>query len=160
MRKHTVITGLTPEQENDGAIEEAVISRIIDADTVEVLFRGDTVDVRLLLIDAPETVHPELPVGKWGPEAAAFARAAVSGKWVLLEYDGPKWDAYGRLLAYLWVDGSMLNELLLQEGLAEVRYVYNPPYKYYDVFVEAQKRAMERRKGIWSEVDFRHGAGN
>lgn len=149
MSKDTTIHPLTPEQESDGAIEAAIVTRVVDADTIEVMLRGDTVDVRLLLVDAPETVHPDQPVETFGPEACAFSEKAVSGKHVVLEYDGPKWDAYGRLLAYVWVDGNMLNEMLLEAGLAEVRYIYHPPYKYYDVFVEAQRRAVDGRLGMW-----------
>ncbi|GED12525.1 thermonuclease family protein [Aneurinibacillus migulanus] len=27
------------------------------------------------------------------------------------------WNKYGRVLVYLWVDGKMLNEVLLEKGL-------------------------------------------
>lgn len=149
MSENSMIHELLPEQENDGTIEAALVTRVVDADTIEVMLRGDTVDVRLLLVDAPETVHPDQPVEKFGLEAYAFSMAKVTGKKVLLEYDGPKWDSYGRLLAYVWVDGRMLNEMLLEAGLAEVRYIYHPPYKYYDLFTAAQRRAVEKRKGMW-----------
>ncbi|WP_162879254.1 thermonuclease family protein [Paraliobacillus quinghaiensis] len=110
---------------------------------------GNVVDVRLLLIDAPETVHPDIADEPLGAEAVARARQILIGKQVQLEYDGPRYDNYGRLLAYLWVDGVMLNELLLEEGLARLAYVYHPPYKYYQRYVNAQMRAKVGWKGMW-----------
>ncbi|MDL4839500.1 thermonuclease family protein [Aquibacillus rhizosphaerae] len=130
-------------------LDIALVKRVIDADTIEVYVNGNVVDVRLLLIDAPETVHPDIPDEAFGAEAVARARQILIGKQVQLEYDGPRYDDYGRLLAYVWVDGVMLNELLLEEGLAHVAYVYHPPYKYYQRYVKAQERAKVGWKGIW-----------
>ncbi|WP_246366887.1 thermonuclease family protein [Paraliobacillus salinarum] len=84
----------------------------------------------------------------------ARSRQTLIGKQVHLEYDGPRYDHYGRLLAYLWVDGVMLNELLLEEGFAHVAYAYHPPYKHYQRYVHAQMRAKISRKGIWAEEFF------
>ncbi|WP_112180326.1 thermonuclease family protein [Paraliobacillus zengyii] len=130
-------------------LDTALVKRVIDADTIEVYLNGNSFDVRLLLIDAPETVHPDIPDEPIGAEAVARAIQILIEKQVQLEYDGPRYDNYGRLLAYLWVDGVMLNELLLEEGLAHVAYVYHPPYKHYQRFVNAQMRAKDGRKGIW-----------
>lgn len=104
--------------------------------------------MRLLLVDGPETNHPSVKEEPLGEKAKAFAKAVLEGKVVQLEYDGPKWDHYGRLLAYMWVDGKMFNQLLLEEGLAHIAYAYHPPYKYYDRYLLAQTRAKNGRKGI------------
>lgn len=136
------------EQEKE--LDTAFVKRVVDADTIEVVLNGNTVDVRLLLVDAPETVHPDLPVEAFGAEAVVFAKQLLTGKQVQLEYDGPKYDDYGRLLAYVWINGRMFNELLLEKGLAHVAYVYHPPYRYYGRYVLAQQRAEVGRKGIWA----------
>jgi micrococcal nuclease len=40
---------------------------------------------------------------------------------VALEFDVQKIDPYGRLLSYVWLsDGSMLNEVLVRDGYAQV----------------------------------------
>ncbi|WP_170287617.1 thermonuclease family protein [Aquibacillus halophilus] len=131
------------------SMEMALVKRVIDADTIEVYLNGNTVDVRLLLIDAPETTHPDIPDEPFGDKAVARVREVLTGKHVQLEYDGPRYDDYGRLLAYVWVDGMMINELLLEEGLAHVAYIYHPPYKYYQRYVSAQMRARDSWKGMW-----------
>lgn len=44
-----------------------------------------------------------------------------------LEFDeGDKKDRYGRLLAYVFVDGQSVQETLLKEGFAQVAYIYEP----------------------------------
>ncbi|WP_343840156.1 thermonuclease family protein [Salinibacillus aidingensis] len=131
-------------------LESARVTRVVDGDTIEIQYKGKTEDVRLLLVDTPETVHPSKPVQPYGPEASSFAKKALSGKQVQVEFDGPKRDHYDRLLAYIWVDGKMFNQLLLEKGLARLAYVYDPPYTHYDAYVKAQTKAVNANRGIWS----------
>ncbi|GIP34155.1 thermonuclease family protein [Paenibacillus sp. J2TS4] len=63
-------------------------------------------------------------------------------------------DKYGRLLAYLWVDDRMFNEMLLERGLARVAYVYPPNIKHVDRFRGIQKEAQQQGIGIWSIEDY------
>lgn len=44
----------------------------------------------------------------------------------------------------------LVNEQLLEKGLARVAYVYEPNTKYVDKFYEIQKKAMKQEIGIWS----------
>ncbi|WP_141652118.1 thermonuclease family protein [Paraliobacillus sp. PM-2] len=54
---------------------------------------GNIVDVRLLLINAPETVHPDISDEPLGAEAVARSRQILIGKQVQLEYD-PRYDHF------------------------------------------------------------------
>ncbi|MEB3100597.1 thermonuclease family protein [Ferviditalea candida] len=128
----------------------ASIVRVIDGDTMEVSLGRQTEKIRLLLVDTPETVHPEKPVEPFGPEASAFAKDTLSGQNVQLELDVSERDKYGRVLVYLWHDGRMFNEMLLEKGLARVAYVYPPNVKYVDEFRQIQKKAQLAGIGIWS----------
>ncbi|WP_182199338.1 thermonuclease family protein [Paraliobacillus salinarum] len=58
-----------PTIQSTSALDTALVKRIIDADTIEVFLNGNIVDVRLLLINAPETVHPDIPDQRLGAEA-------------------------------------------------------------------------------------------
>ncbi|WP_407268494.1 thermonuclease family protein [Radiobacillus sp. PE A8.2] len=136
------------EQEIPG-LDTATVTGVIDGDTIQVNVNGSEVDVRLLLIDSPEIAHYDNPTEPHGSDAIAFASRVLAGKTVQLEYDGPKYDTYGRLLAYVWVSGKMFNQMLLEEGLAHVAYVIDPPYKYYDKYLLAQTRGKNAVKGIW-----------
>jgi micrococcal nuclease len=129
---------------------EAEVVKVIDGDTVKVTTEGREETLRLLLVDTPETVHPNKPVQPFGPEASRFAKDTLSGKKVELELDVGERDKYGRLLVYLHVDGKMFNEMLIEKGLARVGYVYAPNTKHVDRFYELQKQAQQSEIGIWS----------
>ncbi|HLQ70198.1 MAG TPA: thermonuclease family protein [Bacillota bacterium] len=141
-----------PQQNNAPEnAEKATISRVVDGDTIEVNYNGSTEDVRLLLVDTPETVHPSKPVQPFGPEASKFAKDTLtSGESVKIEFDGPKRDKYDRLLGYIWDDGENFNKQLLKKGLARYTYVYDPPYTHQEVFQQAETHARNNEIGIWS----------
>ncbi|MFD1907245.1 thermonuclease family protein [Paenibacillus rhizoplanae] len=80
--------------------------------------------MRLILIDTPETK----PVQPFGPEASAFTTKLLMDNTVRLEFDVSERDQYGRILAYAYVDDKMVNELLLEKGLARVA-VFQPNVK-------------------------------
>jgi len=128
----------------------AKVVKVVDGDTLDVEFNGKTERIRLLLVDTPETVHPSKPVEPFGPEASKFAKETLSNQRVKLEFDVSERDKYGRLLAYVWIDGKMFNELLLEKGLARVAYVYPPNVKYVDPFRAIQSKAQKEELGIWS----------
>jgi micrococcal nuclease len=92
------------------------VSFVIDGDT---LLLDDGSRVRLIGVDTPETHdrtrRPEL----WGAEADAFTRAIVErgGGRVRLQFDDERLDKYQRYLAYVWIDGKLLNEELIRAGL-------------------------------------------
>ncbi|MGG3797804.1 thermonuclease family protein [Metabacillus fastidiosus] len=140
---------------NENAVSEsnfidAEVTRVVDGDTMKILVDGKEETVRLLLVDTPETVHPNKEVQPFGPEASKFAKDMLNGKKVQIELDVSERDKYGRLLAYLYIDGKMFNELLLEKGLARVAYIYAPNTKYVDRFYEIQKKAQRKEEGIWS----------
>jgi micrococcal nuclease len=106
--------------------------------------------VRLLLVDTPETVHPDKPIQPFGAGASAFAKQSLSGQNIKLEIGQSKRDKYDRLLAYVYADGNMFNKMLLKKGLARVAYIYPPNTKYVDEFKSIQKQAKQNALGIWS----------
>ncbi|WP_240468591.1 thermonuclease family protein [Gracilibacillus sp. YIM 98692] len=139
--------------DNTNASEKApnaMVTRIVDGDTVKVQYQGEEETVRLLLVDTPETKHPDMPIQPYGPEASKFAEKTLAGEEIYLEFDGPKRDHYDRLLAYIWINEQLFNQMLLEEGLARYAYVYDPPYTHSEELMKAQNRAKDAEKGIWS----------
>ena len=123
------------------------VQRAVDGDT---LLLANGARIRLQGVDTPETKHPTKPVEPFGPEAAAFTARRVEGKPVRLEFGTHRVDRYGRFLAFVYVDGVLLNEELVRRGLARAC----PQYRYAaDMkrrFLAAQEQAQHRRLGIWS----------
>ena len=66
-----------------------------------------------------------------------------------LETDVSETDRYGRLLRYVYVDGVMVNAVLVEEGYAQVS-THPPDVKYVDLFLKLQREAREAGMGMWS----------
>lgn len=141
-------------KETSGTTEQisAELLDIKDGDTIEVRYNGgETATVRYLLVDTPETSHPSLGKQPFGEEAKARNKEILMSGKLTIEFDvGERVDKYGRLLAYVYIDGKSVQEQLLKEGLARVAYVYPPNTRYLSEFEEAQEEAKEKGIGIWS----------
>jgi len=123
--------------------EHAVVAHAIDGDTVE-LSSGEK--IRYILADAPEsTSHVEC----FGPEAAAFNRALVEGRQVELRYDRRCADRYGRLLAYLVVDGHEVNRLLVERGYACTLHIPPDGDDRAEEFRALEAEARKAARGLW-----------
>src|SRR5690606_23531611 len=121
--------------------------RVVDGDTI--LFEPD-MRVRLIGVNAPESVKPESPVEPFGPEASQFTKEFLRGGVARLEYDRERFDQYGRPLAYVWVDDRLLNDELLRAGLGRWGRNYHYSDEKMQVFRAAEREAREEQRGIWS----------
>jgi micrococcal nuclease len=128
---------------------DVLVTDVVDGDTIHVQMAEGRTTVRLKCIDTPETVHPHKPVQPYGPEASAFTKESLTGKWVHLEFDSRDLiDRYGRTLAYVFLDeGTFFNEELVRLGLARTTHY---PCRYrHDVEV-AEAEARRTCRGLWS----------
>ena len=127
---------------------EAKVDRVIDGDTI-VLTTGEK--VRYLLVDAPETTlgHDDC----YGSNAAQFNSDLVLGKTVQLSYDVECTDMYGRLLAYVSVDGQQVNKLMVERGYACVLHIPPDGDDRADEFKMYQLEAKTAMRGLWGACD-------
>lgn len=141
--------------EPDGNQVSVTLIEAIDGDTIKVLLNGKIETVRYLLVDTPESKHPNECVQLYAEEAYLRNSELVKSGKITLEFEqGNKRDSYGRLLAYVFVDGESIQGTLLKEGYARVAYVIDPPYKYLEQFREDERLAKRRNFNIWSRKDF------
>jgi len=138
--------------------EKVKLVRVVDGDTIVVNLNDEDVTVRLIGVDAPESVNPdESKNTAEGVEASDFVKEFLSGyDEVYLDYDSDITDDYGRLLAYVWlcepwepgergivtvdrVKEEMLQGVLLENGYAKTMKVL-PNIKYFTLFekIEAE----------------------
>jgi len=105
-------------------------------------------------MDTPETVHPDKPVQRFGPEATLANSAWVENQIIYLEKDVSETDKYGRLLRHVWVpflDGpTLVSVLLVLDGFAQIS-TYPPDVKYQNLLLQAQQLAREAGRGIWGD---------
>lgn len=128
----------------------AVVLNIADGDTIRVLIDDATHRVRYIGIDAPEVVDPRQQEKPFAREASEANAELVVRKVVWLEKDISEVDQYGQLLRYVWLeDGTLVNELLVVQGLAKVA-TFPPDVKYEERLLAAQNRARQLGIGLWS----------
>jgi endonuclease YncB( thermonuclease family) len=114
----------------------AVVTRIIDGDTIDVEINGAEFRVRYIGVNTTERGEP------CSVEATAANAALVEGQTVTLVRDVSETDRYGRLLRYVYADGIFVNAELVAQGYAEAAN-YPPDSRYTDYFarLEQQTRA-------------------
>ena len=126
---------------------ETTVLRVIDGDTIVIKEGGKT--VRLKGIDTPELHHPDTPVQAYAKEARDYLVSRVgNNKVITVEYHKEDTiDRYGRLLAYIYADGNMINAELVKKGYA---YVYENTncIRVKDLIV-LEQIARKFRKGVW-----------
>lgn len=134
------------------SVHDARVMQVLDGDTLDVRFgtgRDSRIErVRLLGVDTPETHHPTKPVGCFGPEASDFTTAALAGHVVDLETDVETRDKYGRLLAFVIVDGRRFNDVLLERGYARLL-VIPPNGAHAREMLAEELDARRHSRGLW-----------
>ena len=126
----------------------AIVTAPVDGDTVHVRTVRGPETVRFLGVNTPETHHPTKGVECYGPEAAAFTDRELTGRRVELELDIEHRDIYGRLLAYVIVDGRRFNDVLLERGYARLLVI--PPNGSHGRTMLAEELAARRaHRGLW-----------
>ncbi|MBI1812343.1 lamin tail domain-containing protein [Candidatus Peregrinibacteria bacterium] len=134
----------------------AHVTRVIDGDTFDVMISDPPVGVgarervRLIGVDAPETVDPLKLLQPFGFEASNFLKDLLEGKEIELEFDTKIRDAYGRLLAYAALSGGDSAEKdLLEHGLARAYLLY--PFARSTEYVGYQSQAQRAKVGLWGQ---------
>ena len=139
------------------------ITKVIDGDTMDVRFEDGTTDrVRLLGVDTPETNAKNKPneygeitdlkcLTRWGNKSDDYARSILDGKEVRLVFDEGAGERgyYGRLLAYIEIDGYDFNESLISRGYARV---YEEGTSSRERrYLSEQKKVKSEGKGLWGD---------
>lgn len=128
-------TSVTPESPPEGVT--AIVQRVTDGDTLLVEIDGETEEVRIFGINAPER---DECLG----DESRFALADLTDQTVILT--DTSLDQYDRILADLWFGDDNIGLRQLREGMALVYGTGEVPQEYLD----AQEAARDSQQGIWS----------
>jgi micrococcal nuclease len=91
------------------------VTKVTDGDTLDVTTsEGETITVRLALIDAPETDEPGFD------EARNFITEQCLDKNAEVDPDNNQGLTYGRIVAVVYCEGVNVNEAILDNGFADV----------------------------------------
>lgn len=128
----------------------AVVTAVVDGDTIDVQVDGEERRVRLLNIDTPESVDPNHPVECLGPEAARFlADRLPVGTEVELAHDAVRTDRYDRDLAAVFHDEDLVNAEIARAGFAETL-VVDGNDRFYDEIERARADAEANGVGLYA----------
>ena len=134
-------------------IDKGKVVVVYDGDTVKVeLDNGSEERVRLIGIDSPELAAVPEETQLEALLAKRFAFHHLFRRPVELGYDWELEDKYGRLLAYVWIEGRLFNEFILEQGFARVFLKF--PFAMEDRFMRAQNEAREKGRGFWQEKPY------
>lgn len=125
--------------------QKVKVIRVIDGDTIEI---EGKIKVRYIGVNTPEFHDPKKPIECFGQTAADENKKLVEGKEIFIQKDISEVDKYKRLLRYVWVGDTFVNDYLVRQGLAQVS-TFPPDVKYQQQFLEAQTEAKENNRGLW-----------
>lgn len=128
------------------------VEKVVDGDTIRIRCNGTSTRVRLVGINAPESVKEDAPVECGGPEASSYLHSLLDGSQVFLSADPAQGtrDKYDRILAYVWTqDGALANKSIVENGHAEVT-GYGKPFAYSDEFTAAADQAKKSKAARWN----------
>lgn len=127
------------------------VKKVIDGDTFTVDIDGEMQNIRLLLVDTPESAGQAkdnpMPFGK---DASAYTKNMLLNRDVRIIFD--KGDtSYGRINAYVEINDKDYNEQLLRQGLGQVRYLFGNTSPKVEQYYNAENEAFKAKRGIWSK---------
>ncbi len=129
--------GLLPAEEVEWS---GKVIRVIDGDTIAVLYGKKPVRIRLFGIDCPE--HGQAYYKK----ARKFTSSLVFGKGVRVKPVNT--DIYGRTVAWVFIDNLSLNKEILRAGYAW-HYVH---YSSDKDLASLEEEARQNKLGLWHDA--------
>lgn len=127
------------------------LSNCVDANSARFMFEQSEIKVKFIGIDSSSIVYDDFNDEINGKLVEEYVCSALTNaKELKIEYEPKveKEDKYGRILAWVYVDGVLLQKNLVELGYAKVAYLYDD-YKYNDVLKNAEISAKENNYGIW-----------
>lgn len=122
------------------AVFEGRVVKVVDGDTIDVLWRKQPIRVRFLGIDTPERAQA------FGAKASEFVKRATRGGTVKVV--GAANDGRKRRLAEIFLPGgASLNRQLVQAGLAW-HYVH---YSDDATLAALERQARQKKLGLWAD---------
>ena len=125
----------SPTKDNN---QEHSVTRVIDGDTFDI---EDDTRIRLRGADAPE-----LPEGCLSQQSKERLEELILGKSISLTQQ--EQGKFLRTIAYVWQGDLLIDQALVEEGLAQAQEINNPDFGA--PIASAQDRAKSAERGVWS----------
>lgn len=142
------------------------VKRVSDGDTLTVTdAKGTDIKVRFACVDAPEVAHSAKERAskiaavrdqfKWGVQAQNRVQQLIKQEGDRVNLTITDSDRYGRQISEVRLrDHTLVQELLVREGLALVYRPYLKNCPSAAVIEAAESEAKQQRRGVWSDSKF------
>lgn len=126
------------------------LDKCVDGDTAWFKIDNKSKKYRFLAIDSPEIDTEDGIIS-----ADYVCELLKDAKSIEIEYDivGGTIDKYERELVWVYVNGELLQEKLLEKGYARIKYIY-ANYEYLDKLFDIESNAINKRLGIWENYTY------
>jgi micrococcal nuclease len=131
---------------------EGVVTRVVDGDMIYVAIGKQIEKVRYIGVNTPEIHHPTKGREPYGNAARDANARLVDRRMITLVFDVQQRDRFGRLLAYVYVDGRFVNAELVWRGYAEAA-TYPPNIQYANYFASLEREARAQKRGLWADPE-------
>ncbi|MBD2294468.1 thermonuclease family protein [Anabaena sphaerica FACHB-251] len=143
-----------------------LVERVSDGDTVALIGTDNQkFTVRFACVDAPEVPHSkkekssrqvrDMNQFNWGVKAQTRVEELIKQSGNRVKLNIIESDRYGRKVAEVRLkDGTLVQQILLQEGLAKVYRPYLSKCPSKDIVQQAETQAQQQKIGVWSDKKF------
>lgn len=141
-----------PEGTEPKVLGEYSVTEVTDGDTILVSDGTEFISVRVIGIDAPETVYAPGGPECFNTDATLEADRLLAGQTVTLSSDPTQdlFDQYNRLLAYITLpDGRDFGEVMVEGGYAEEYTYRGRAYINQAAYKAAAEAAENKGLGVW-----------
>lgn len=129
------------------------VIKVVDWDTIKILYNWKKTSIRLLGIDTPESYKTRFwYVECYWLEAKHFLTKLLSWQNIRIKFDSTqsaRWK-YNRLINYIYYNNININKLMIREGYAW-EYTYNKSYKFQQLFRINQEYAKKHKLWLWAK---------
>ena len=146
------VSDFIPYPEEKFAAEETAykIIRVVDGDTVDIKYEGESKPIRMIGIDTPEVDGPYTDLEPYGEKASNFTKNLLLGESVYLRFDGKRIGPHDRMRAYLYraPDGLFVNLEIVRQGYGHADKDPAFKHKHQELFQAYELRASQAKKGL------------
>ncbi|MBE9127007.1 MULTISPECIES: thermonuclease family protein [unclassified Coleofasciculus] len=142
------------------------VKKVSDGDTITVTdASGTDIKVRFACVDAPEVPHTakerksrklvDKSQFQWGGKAQQRVQQLVAQGGDRVQLTVTDTDQYGRKISEVHLaDGTLIQEVLIQEGLAQVYRPYLKNCPSAAIVEQAEADAKKKRRGVWQDPKY------
>ena len=128
------------------------LDKCVDGDTAWFKINNSRKKYRFLSID---TMELDTEFGQYTSEYVCNILSNADD--IKIEYSkyGETKDKYNRELVFVYIDNELLQEKLITEGYAKIKYVY-AYYEYLDKLIELERDAKSNNLALWKEENINY----